>query len=113
MSENRQAILPPHLAQLDGRAWALWRWVGLRSAGFPIERLLPLSNPACAVSADSVLAAECQEHALREKLVGALTQKLEEAWPGSQERTVQRIIARLEQGKQPDTRMAQGIEVEL
>lgn len=40
---------------LHGR-WSLWRWVGLRGAGFPIAALQELAAPTCAATADHLLA---------------------------------------------------------
>ena len=66
--EERQ---PEHLVSLPGweTKWALWRWVGLRGAGFAAEEVLRLATPAAAAATDEVLAAEesaeqAWEHAL-------------------------------------------------
>lgn len=48
----------PHLAPLPDDEWALWRWVGLRGAGFPVDRVLRLAAPESAAAADQVIDAE-------------------------------------------------------
>jgi tetratricopeptide (TPR) repeat protein len=48
--------LPDHIVGLPD-AWGLWRWLVLRSAGFPAEQVLSLSSSACAVAADQLLQA--------------------------------------------------------
>lgn len=50
--------LPAHLARLAAEQWALWRYVELRSAGFPAALILKLSSPKCAAAANRVLQAE-------------------------------------------------------
>src|SRR5262245_30803955 len=44
-----------HLITIDDGAWALWRWAGLRGAGFPIEQVFKLAGPECAAAADRLL----------------------------------------------------------
>lgn len=47
-----------HLVPLPGGAWALWRTLVLRGAGFPAREVLRLAAPAAAESADRVLRIE-------------------------------------------------------
>src|SRR5215218_1490906 len=62
--------LPAHLALLPDQQWGVWRWVGLRGAGFPASQVLTLADPDCAGSADAVIAAEAQiEHMQSQALV--------------------------------------------
>src|SRR5262245_55455381 len=58
--ESREGArsLPAHLIELDSPAWAMWRWFGVRGAGFPIARALRLASPEAAASADRALNAE-------------------------------------------------------
>lgn len=44
-----------HVITIDDGAWPLWRWAGLRGAGFPIERVLKLASTECAAVADQLL----------------------------------------------------------
>jgi len=107
--DNHQAILPNHIIHLNGDEWALWRWVGLRSAGFPTEKLCALSSSASATAADNVLVLESLAYEAHAKLFTALEQKL----AGRQCPQIQRIIRRLEQGQHSNMEIAQGIESAL
>ena len=49
--------LAPHLVRLTDD-WALWRNLCLRGAGFPIDLLSALGDPALAAAADATIAAE-------------------------------------------------------
>ena len=47
-----------HLISAPGREWAFWRWVSLRSAGFPIEGVFKLAaSPGLVLAADEVIEA--------------------------------------------------------
>jgi Lantibiotic dehydratase, N terminus len=43
---------PAHRVALPGGRWALWRWSGLRAAGFPFALAEALAAPGCAAAAD-------------------------------------------------------------
>jgi hypothetical protein len=47
----------PHLVELPGGDWALWRTVGLRGAGFPVTGVLDLVVSGAATSADECISA--------------------------------------------------------
>ncbi len=66
------AELAPHLVQVPGTDWALWRWTALRATGFPIEQLLSLGRPECAATADLMLTAEEDLEWAKEQLLVAL-----------------------------------------
>ena len=51
------ASTPAHLIRLD-KKWALWRWVAVRGAGFPIVQVLELAAPRTAIAADAILETE-------------------------------------------------------
>jgi hypothetical protein len=53
-----QSSLPDHLVRLPDSEWALWRWVGLRGAGFPVDGVLKLSASEAASQADELAHAE-------------------------------------------------------
>lgn len=59
--EQKVADLPAHLVLLDDGEWAIWRWIGLRSAGFSHDDLRPLVATACVAAAEDYLALERQE----------------------------------------------------
>lgn len=51
ISEENLATTPSHLISVPGSEWAFWRWVCLRSAGFPIEGVFKLAASANLISA--------------------------------------------------------------
>ncbi len=67
---------PDHAIGLPGGTWALWRWIAVRSAGFPADEVLSLAFPECAAGADEVIKTEAARDA--EKL--ALLLLLQEAF---------------------------------
>jgi hypothetical protein len=55
ISEENLAAPPSHLISVPGSEWAFWRWVCLRSAGFPIEGVFKLAaSPDLISAADEV-----------------------------------------------------------
>ncbi|HET8682732.1 MAG TPA: amino acid adenylation domain-containing protein [Micromonosporaceae bacterium] len=56
--EQAAAGLPAHLVPLATSRWALWRWVCLRSAGFPFTLHDALASPGLTAAADRLNAAE-------------------------------------------------------
>src|SRR5436853_2458495 len=75
MAEIEQAA---HLALLPGEQWAVWRWVGLRSAGFPANDVLKLNDTCCAASADHVIDTEEHTEQLRAEALRAVNAALDE-----------------------------------
>ncbi len=67
------ADIPAHLISLDGGEWALWRWIGLRSAGFSHDELSPLVASACVEAAENYLSLEGQGQAATDELAAART----------------------------------------
>ncbi len=74
---EEQPSIPAHLVQLPGGRWTIWRWVGLRSAGFPIEPLLRLGDSGCAAAADELCAAEDRLQQIQDGALQALRDLLE------------------------------------
>src|SRR5438067_1918215 len=66
----------PHLVRLPNTRWALWRWVGLRGAGFPAAQVLKLGAPECAAAADALIEAEAEAEEARAAAVAAVRAKL-------------------------------------
>jgi Lantibiotic dehydratase, N terminus len=68
--EPRPGKIGKHLIAIPGTDWSLWRWVGLRSAGFPFSGLLKLSASEelraalNAVQAETDALAVCRRKAL-------------------------------------------------
>ncbi len=87
-----------HVITIDNGKWALWRWVCLRGAGFPVEQVLKLSNPAAAAGADKILEAEELESIARQAALQAARHELEVA-TSHERRQALRLIDRLRTGK--------------
>lgn len=71
-----QLFLPPHLTPLPSDSWLLWRYIGLRAAGFPIQDVFKLASPDCCRAADQLLAAQTQVEQVREFAQQILKQAL-------------------------------------
>ena len=68
-----------HLVALPGNEWGLWRWVGLRSAGFPVEGVLKLApSPELIVAADAVAKATQTTELARQKVHQEINSALDE-----------------------------------
>jgi hypothetical protein len=61
----------PHLVRIGGD-WSLWKWVGLRGAGFPISGISQLAATDCAAHADCVMAAEAHCELFRRQAIDSL-----------------------------------------
>lgn len=75
-SQEKQ-VLAEHLVPLDVGAWALWRWIGLRGAGFPATDVLKLAAPECGAAADVLLSAEVKVQQSRERLLELVNHALD------------------------------------
>ncbi|MEV0608917.1 amino acid adenylation domain-containing protein [Polymorphospora rubra] len=64
--------VPGHLVKPTPGPWAMWRWVGLRAAGFPLDLLTALGDVDLVAAADAVLAAEDHLDAARRDLADRL-----------------------------------------
>lgn len=71
-----QHSLPEHLAQVPGTPWAFWRWICLRSAGFPSDWILKLASPGAALAADRLLELEEAAEERRIEAVAGLREQL-------------------------------------
>lgn len=100
MGTLKPDILSDHLVQLDTRqAWALWRWVGLRSAGFPVEHLQALASPASVAASEKLFAAELAAEESKTRLLLTLKRRWESAEDESQRSRIKRVMQRVERGK--------------
>lgn len=58
MTREAAATAANHLVRVPGSDWAFWRWVCVRSAGFPLDGVLKLASvPDLGVAADQVFEA--------------------------------------------------------
>lgn len=96
--EMNGAELPPHLIRLPESRWALWRCIGVRGAGFPLDQLLKLSATHCAAAADQVLEAEIKAQQARSEAIRALEDELEMADP-TRHGALEKALRRLQKNK--------------
>lgn len=55
VNDQATADVESHVVTIGDGDWPLWRWAGLRGAGFPVEPVLKLASPECAAAADRLL----------------------------------------------------------
>lgn len=77
MAEIEQAAAA-HLVRLPDEQWAVWRWVGLRGAGFPANDVLKLNDACCAASADQLIDTEEHAEQLRAEALKAVNVALDD-----------------------------------
>jgi hypothetical protein len=75
--KNQTIAAGAHLIALPGEQWALWRWAGLRGAGFPAARVLQLNDSDSGSTADDLLDAEEQEQHTLADAVAAVNSALD------------------------------------
>ncbi|HEY0733739.1 MAG TPA: lantibiotic dehydratase, partial [Herpetosiphonaceae bacterium] len=97
---DEAASAPGHLAQLPDPQWAIWRWVGLRSAGFSIDHLLALAAPEWAAVVDRYLELEAAAQQAQERALQVLREILEAPQPEERDPVV-RAIQALKKGQPP------------
>ena len=93
--------LPAHLVKLPGTHWALWRWIGLRGAGFPANEVLKLAAPECADAADALLEAEAESEDARTLAVEGVKQEVLQA-AGDERAALEKALRRLKKDKLPN-----------
>ena len=99
--------LPEHLFPLHDGRWALWRWVGLRGAGFPSAYVRALAAPTCGAAADQLIEADDelqQAYQAAQELLNRAMDALrrENAWGDVARREpLVRAARQLKQGKRP------------
>ena len=64
--------LSPHLIPLPGGEWSLWRWMGLRGAGFPVSEVLRFGAAECAAVREKILQAEAEVQPLQQEALRIL-----------------------------------------
>jgi hypothetical protein len=95
---NADAKLAPHLFRLGHTDWALWRWAGLRGAGFAVDEMERLRSPGCAAAADELIEAEADFESARKAAAQALRQELERAEPEVRA-ALEKALRRVQKGK--------------
>src|SRR6185295_19087432 len=79
----------------------VWRWIGLRGAGFPASEVLKLAAPDCADAADSLLEAEAESAAARKLAVEAVKDEVMQA-TGADREALEKALRRLQKDKLPN-----------
>src|SRR5262249_16121465 len=77
-NDSETLSLPGHLIELSDREWALWRWIGLRGAGFPAAEVLRLAAPECAAKTDILNWAEDEAELARRHALNVFLDALDE-----------------------------------
>ncbi|WDZ82960.1 non-ribosomal peptide synthetase [Micromonospora sp. HUAS 3] len=90
-----------HLVRPDDGPWALWRWVGLRAAGFPVDTLTALGDPELVRAADAVLAAEDRLTLARRDLADRL-HRVRAASPPAERARWNRAVRQVRRDSAPD-----------
>lgn len=98
---REQVCLPEHLIELAGGEWALWRCVGLRGTGFPVEGVLKLAMSHCAAAADGLL--EAEDHAERKwgQAQDAIRREMDDA-DENRLAKLKKALKQLQKGKVPE-----------
>ena len=95
------AILAEHLVRLPGtEQWALWKWVGLRGAGFAADSVLALASGRSAAAADELLTAEAEAEEAWEGAVDTIRAELQTA-TGLRRELLVKALRQLKNGKVP------------
>jgi len=98
-------VAESHVITIDDGAWPLWRWAGLRGAGFPVEKVLKLASAECAAVADQLLHLEqmtehAREHAANEVNRALDTLRSGDGWENREQRDpLVKAIRLLKMGK--------------
>jgi hypothetical protein len=99
--------MPAHVALLADEQWGVWRWVGLRGAGFPANNVLKLADPDCARSADALIDAEAHVERMHSQALAVVNAALDElragqGWDDPQRRKpLLTILRNMKKGQAP------------
>jgi hypothetical protein len=78
---DQEMAMPEHLISLPGGQWKLWRWVCLRSAGFPAKQVLNLAGVKSVADGNELLDAEEQLQVATTKAISMVSEHLQSASP--------------------------------
>lgn len=87
-----------HLLLLPDTHWAVWKWFGLRGAGFPISQVLQLAMPDCAATADFFLACEEEAAQLQQQTIALISAEASAA-RGELWLQLLKLLRRIKEGK--------------
>lgn len=94
---------PSHLFRFPKGEWGIWRWFGLRGAGFPAGEVYRLAASESAAAADLVLAAEDAQEECRRAAIDLLSRDLYDQESKTRFRRF-RALSRLNRGRAPRAR---------
>lgn len=97
---HQRRDLPDHLIGFADDAWAVWRCVAVRGAGFPARQVLELASPETAAAATRLLDAEEQLDQARLHALDLLRCELDAAVE-TERGAIFSAISRLKKGKLP------------
>ncbi|HEY6248577.1 MAG TPA: lantibiotic dehydratase [Candidatus Angelobacter sp.] len=95
--------LPPHLVKIPGEQWAFWRWICLRSAGFPFDLPLQLATPAIVTAINHLFSLEQSVADKIDEDIAALRLLLDNTTDQAHRKSLQRARKQLNKGKVPGT----------
>jgi hypothetical protein len=81
----------------------MWRWIGLRSAGFSIQQVLELGSPQCAAAADRYIEAQERAKQTQNKALYVLRQAQRQQDDPEQRTALRRVMRRLKKGRVPES----------
>ncbi len=100
----------PHLVTVSGNEWPLWRWVCLRSAGFPAEAIFKLTASQDAISAadqvnDAIRTMEFSQRRLLQQIHSALDElRSNGLWDDKRKRKpLLEAVSKIKAGKVPSS----------
>jgi hypothetical protein len=102
MAEMEGAVTESHLHQLSTSEWSLWRWICVRGAGFPADKVLALASSDTSDAVDRILEFEAELEAARARALVAVELDLETKTERAERRTLATYLRRLRAGGVPD-----------
>src|SRR5438270_4238827 len=94
--------LPPHLVKIPDEQWAFWRWMCLRSAGFPFDLPQQLATPATVAATNHLFSLEQAVTDKINKNIAALRLLLDNTTDQAHRKSLQRALKQLNKGKVPE-----------
>lgn len=79
----------------------MWRWVGVRGAGFPCSFVLKLGFPECGIIADEVIRVEEDAEQARQIAIKAMKQEMSPATDEQKQAVLRKALRRIRKGRPP------------
>jgi hypothetical protein len=87
-----------HLLPVPGGQWSFWKWICLRSAGFPAQIPLSLAAEECAAAADAVFQREKQAEEKRKETAEVMRKSLEVSTGDPERKQLARALRQINKG---------------